>query len=219
MRRPRVFERTRATKALKYAVVTAIIVTVIVFATKNLLQPWLDAQGDLAIRTAAAKGTPMPDAAAASVRSMSGWSFIIGAPILALVGPYLNAIFLLMGAKLMKAPLSYAQAATVAVLSGVPRLFSWMLMPVQALVLDPASARSAMDLSLSPARFVDPATMPPAVLALLGNLDVFHLWQLALTAIGVAVVARVSKGTGAVVALIMFGIVAVLQLIPSAVFG
>ena len=89
-------------------------------------------------------------------------------------------------------------------------------MPVQALISDPASARSLMDLSLSPARFVDPEKMPPAVLQFLGNLDVFHLWQLALTAIGVAIVAPVSTGTGAVVALIMVGIGAILQLAPSA---
>lgn len=213
----KVFDRTRAVKAGKYVIVTAIVVAVIAIATKNLLQPWLDAQGELAVKMAAAKGTPIPDAAANSMRKMTGWSFVIGAPLLALIGPYINALFLVMGAKLMKAPLTFAQAATVAVLGGVPRLLSWIIMPVQAILIDGSSARSVMDLSVSPARFVDPLTMPPAVLALLANLDVFHLWQLALTMIGVAVVARVSKGTAAVVVLIMFGIGAILQLIPSAV--
>ncbi len=212
----KVFDRTRAVKAGKYALVTALIVAVVVIATKNLLQPWFDAQGDLALKMAAAKGTPIPEGMASGIRSTTAWGIVAGAPVITLVGPYINALFLLLGAKLMKAPLNYSQAATVAVLAGVPRLLSWVLMPIQALVLDGASARSVMDLSLSPARFVDPAKMPPAVLALLGNLDIFHLWQLALTAIGVAIVARVSTGTGAVVALIMFGIGAILQLAPSA---
>ncbi len=212
----KVFDRTRAVKAGKYALVTALIVAVVVFATKNLLQPWFEAQGDLALKLAAAKGTPIPEAMASGMRSTTAWGIVLGAPVITLVGPYINALFLLLGAKLMKAPLNYSQAATVAVLAGVPRLFAWVLMPIQALVLDGASARSLMDLSFSPARFVDPAKMPPAVLALLGTLDVFHLWQLALTAIGVAIVARVGASTGAVVALIMFGIGAILQLAPSA---
>lgn len=211
-----VFDRTRAAKAGKYALVTALIVMVVVLATKNLVMPWFEAQGDLALKLAAAKGKPIPEAAASAMRASTAWGVVAGAPLVALIGPYINALFLLLGAKLMKAPLSYAQAATVAVLAGVPRLFSWILMPVQALVLDGASARSLMDLSLSPARFVDPEKVPQPVLALLGNLDVFHLWQLALTAIGVAVVARVSKGTGVLIALIMFGIAAILQLAPSA---
>ena len=214
----KVFDRTRAVKAGKYALVTALIVAVIAIATKNLVQPWYEAQADLALKLAAAKGTPIPDAMASGMRSSTAWSIVGGAPLITLIGPYVNAMFLLLGAKLMKAPLTFSQAATVAVLGGVPRLFSWMFMPVQALLSDGASARSLMDLSLSPARFVDPVTMPPAVLALLGTLDVFHLWQLALTAIGVAVVARVSMGTGAVIALIMFGIGAILQLAPSAFF-
>ncbi|MEQ1693063.1 MAG: YIP1 family protein, partial [Gemmatimonas sp.] len=196
--------------------VTALIVAVIAIATKNLVQPWFDAQADLTLKAMAAKGTPIPDGMASGMRTSTSWSIVIGAPLVTLVGPFINALFLLLGAKLMKANLSYAQAATVAVLAGVPRLFSWILMPVQALVSDAASARSLMDLSLSPARFVDPEKMPPAVLQFLGNLDVFHLWQLALTAIGVAIVSRVSTGTGAVIALIMFGIGAILQLAPSA---
>lgn len=212
----KVFDRTRAIKAGKYALVTAIVVAIVVVATKNLLQPWFDAQADLTIKMAAAKGRPMPEGMTSGIRASTAWSIVLGAPLVTLIGPYLNAILILIGAKLMKAPLTYAQAATVAVLGGVPRLLSWVVMPAQAILADGASAKSLMDLSLSPARFVDPMTMPPAVLALLGNLDVFRLWQLALTAIGVAVVARVSKGTGIVVALIMFGISAILQLAPSA---
>ncbi|MEQ1693404.1 MAG: YIP1 family protein, partial [Gemmatimonas sp.] len=166
-----VFDRTRAVKAGKYALVTALIVAVIAIATKNLVQPWFDAQADLALKAMAAKGTAIPDGMASGMRTSTSWSIVIGAPLVTLVGPYFNAMFLLLGAKMMKANLSYAQAATVAVLAGVPRLFSWILMPVQALISDGASARSLMDLSLSPARFVDPEKMPPAVLQFLGNLD------------------------------------------------
>jgi len=109
-----VFQRTRATSPGKYLVVTAIIVAVILFGTKNLLQPWFDAQADLSLKLLAAKGKAIPDAAAASVGTQTTWAFLIGGPITMLVGPFLNALMILVGAKLMKAQLSFGQAATIA---------------------------------------------------------------------------------------------------------
>ncbi len=213
-----VFERTRAVKAMKYVLVTAVVVLVISVATKNLLMPWLDAQADMTIKMAAAKGKPMPDAAVSSMRSFTAWGIIIGAPLTMLIGPYLNALFIMLGAKITKANISFSQAATVATLAGMPRILGWLALPIQALLGNGESARSLADLSLGPARFVDPLTTPPAVLTLLSNLDVFRIWQIALVAIGVAVVARVPKGTGVVVAIVMLGVGAIIQLLPSALF-
>ncbi len=212
----KVFERSRAAKALMYALVTAVIVGAIMFATKNLLQPWFEAQTDLALKLAAAKGKAIPEQAVGSMRKFSAWSIIIGAPVTMLVGPYLNAVLILLGAKLTKVNVNYGQAALIATLGGVPRILGWLMMPVQSLVLDSTSARGLADLSVGPARFVDPVAVPQAILALLSNLDVFRLWQIALIAIGVSVVGRVSKGSGALVAIIMFGITVILQLLPSA---
>ena len=215
----KVFDRTRATKAGKYVITTALIAGVVAIATKNLLMPWFDAQAELAIKMAAAKGQPIPDAAANSMRSFTAWGIIVGAPMAMLIGPYLNAFFMQLGGKMMGATLSFSQAATIAVLGGVPRLLGWLAMPVQAIISDGSKARSIADLSLGPARFVNPDQMSPTVLTLLGNLDLFRIWQIILTVVGVAVVARVSKGTAFVVVIIMIGIGAILQLIPSALFS
>jgi len=213
----KVFDRTRAAKAFKYALLTALVVAVITFATKNLLQPWLDAQGDLALAQAAAKGKPIPEAAASAMRSSTAWSMVIGLPMVMLIGPYLNAVLLFLGAKLMKVKVSYSQLAVIATLGGVPRILGVILMPVQALLLDGANAKSLADLSLGPARFVDATTMSPALVSLASQFDVFRLWQLALIAIGVAVVGRVSMSTAAMVTLVMAAIAAMLQLLPTAV--
>ncbi len=214
----KVFDRSRAASAFMYALTTAVIVAVVVFATKNLMTPWLDAQGDLALKMAAAKGTPIPDAAAATVRKTTSYSLLVGGPLIMLIGPYLNAVLLLIGGKLMKAQISYSQAALIATLGGVPRILGWLSLPVQALLLNGSTARGLTDLSLGPARFFDPATTSPAVLALLGSLDIFRIWQLVLIAIGISVIGRVSRSTGALVAIIMAGIAAILGLIPSAMF-
>ena len=214
----KVFERSRAATAGKYVLVTAVLLTVIVFATKGLLMPWFDAQGELALKLAAAKGRALPDGAAAAIQKSTMYGILIGAPLVMLIGPYLNAAFLLLGGKIAKAQITFAQAAFIATLGGVPRILGWIAMPVQSLFVDSSTARSLSDLSMGPARFVDPLTTPPAVLALLGNFDLFRLWQIALIAIGVSVIGRVSRGTGALVAIVMLAISAILQLIPSALF-
>ena len=214
----KVFERSRAATAGKYVLVTAVLLTVIVFATKGLLMPWFDAQGELALKLAAAKGRALPDGAAAAIQKSTMYGILIGAPLVMLIGPYLNAAFLLLGGKIAKAQITFAQAAFIATLGGVPRILGWIAMPVQSLFVDSSTARSLSDLSMGPARFVDPLTTPPALLALLGNFDLFRLWQIALIAIGVSVIGRVSRGTGALVAIVMLAISAILQLIPSALF-
>ena len=212
----KVFDRTRAAKALKYAVVTAVVVGVIMFATKNLLQPWLDAQGDLALAQAAAKGKPIPEAAASAVRTSTAWGLVAGLPRCMLVGPFLNAVMLFLGAMLMKVKVSYSQLAVIATLGGVPRMLGVIAMPIQALLLDGANAKSLADMSLGPARFLDATTMSPALVSLASQFDVFRIWQLALITIGVAVVGRVSMSTAAVVTMVMAALAAILQLAPTA---
>jgi hypothetical protein len=213
----KVFDRTRAAKALKYAFVTAVVVGVIMFATKNLLQPWFDAQGDLALAQLAAKGKPVPEAAASAMRSSTSWGLVAGLPLVMLFGPFLNAVLLFFGAMLMKVKVSYSQLAVIATLGGVPRMLGVILMPVQALLLDGANAKSLADLSLGPARFLDASKISPALVSLASQFDVFRVWQLALIAIGVAVVGRVSLSTAAVVTIVMAAVAAMLQLLPAAV--
>jgi hypothetical protein len=150
------------------------------------------------------------------MRMMTTWGVIIMAPLLMLIGPYINALFIILGAKIVKAPITYGQAAMVAVLAGVPRLLGAIAAPIQALLLDGSSARSLMDLTLGPVRMVDPTSMNPALLGLLANIELFRIWQIALIAIGVSVVARVDRSTGVIVAVIMFAISAILQLLPAA---
>lgn len=213
----RVFDRTRASTAGKYAVVTAVIVFVIILATRNLLQPWFDAQASLSLAQAAKKGTPMPEGAASATRAFIGWGFLGTAVLATLIGPYLNAAFLRFGAKLANASLSFSQAAMIAVLAGVPRLLNYLFMPAQTMVLDAESARGLSDLSLSAARFVDPATTSTATLGLLSILDVTRAWQLVLAAIGVSVVARVSMAAGMIAGAVMLAVgIIIFQLLPAA---
>lgn len=214
-----VFDRARNKGAFMYALVTALAIGALIFATKNLVAPWFGAQADLAIAQAAAKGTPMPDQMANATRASLPWIFVATIALNSLIGPYINALFLLAGAKFAGARINYAQAAIISVLAGVPRVLGSVLMPIQALVLDGEKARSMSDFALGPARFVDPTSMSPAVLAMLSNVDLTRAWQLILFAIGVSVIGRVSKGAGFIAGGVVLLLNFICQTLPAAFAG
>ena len=213
-----VFDRARQRSPWGYVLVVALITLVLAYVTKNLVMPWMDAQTDVTLRIAAAKGKPIPEAAVGQMRKVSEWGMVIGAPMSALIGPFISAIFLWVGGKFAKAQLGYRQAAVVAALAGVPKILGLLVMAGLALVLPATDAHGMADLALGAARFVDPVTTPPVILGLLGLVDVFRGWELVLSAIGVSVVARVSRGSGWAVALIGLACGAIVQLIPTALF-
>ncbi len=215
----KVFDRAKDKNAFTYMLVTAIVAAVIMVGTKGLMQPWLDAMGDLVIKQAAARGKPIPDAALESTRTFTGYSMLVGVPLVMLIGPYFNAFFLKIAGMISKVDIPFGRLAVIATLAGIPRLIGTLLMPVQALMLNGESARSIADLGFSPARFIDPTSQSQIVLTLLQNFDLFRIWQLALIAVGVMVVGRASKGAAIVSMLGMFFFTLLCQLVPAALGG
>jgi hypothetical protein len=82
-------------------------------------------------------------------------------------------------------------------------------------MVDPQSIRSFSDASLGAARFVDPVTTSPALMALLTNLDIFNIWQFIIMAIGISVVGRVERSAGYVGALVGWGLGVALTVVPA----
>lgn len=212
-----VFDRARNNGFGKYLLVTVVLVAVVMFLTKGLLQPAIDAQFDLQMRMMAERGQPMPPEAQSAARGFSAWSALGAFVVFALIGPFLNGLFLLIGGKIAGAAMSFRQATLIAVLGGVPRILGVLLMPVAAMFTP--NPRALTDLSLGAARFVDPATINPAILALIANIDIFRIWQIILIGIGVAVIGKVERSAGFIAALVAIGIGIILQLIPAALFG
>ncbi len=215
-----VFDRARAAPLGRYLLVVSLLMFVTVLATKGLLQPFFDAQFELGMRQAAERGRPVPTGAALeTARAIATWSVVIGSALAPVGSSLVTGLFLLLAGKVVRAPLAFSRAALVVCLASVPRVLGTIATAAQGLVMDPATIRSMRDASLGPARFADPETTAPQVLALLANLDVWNLWMLALMAIGVSVMARVSRGTGALAALVAWGLGAALSLGASLLSG
>jgi hypothetical protein len=116
----------------------------------------------------------------------------------------------------VSAALPFGRAVFIATLASVPRVLAILATAIQGAVLDTSNVTSLFAASIGPARFVDPAKVDNVVLTLLAGFDLFGLWNIAITAIGVSVIARVSRGAGWIASIIAVAISLLFSLIPAA---
>ena len=211
----KVFDRSRAKSVGMYILVLTAITLVIVLATKGLIQPYVDANFDLQMQQMAAKGKPMPLEAVAAAQKFAGYGFIATGVLLIPIGAVLTGLLVWIGGKIASANFSYGQAMLIATLASVPRVLSFIATAVQGAMVDPQSIRSFSDAALGAARFVDPVTTSPALIAMLSNLDLFNIWQLIIMAVGISVIGRVERSAGVVGALVAWGIGVALTVVPA----
>jgi hypothetical protein len=102
--------------------------------------------------------------------------------------------------KLVEARQSYGAALMVAAYAWVPRVVESVLHGLQGIVLDPSTLDGRFRVSLGVGRFLDPDSTPPALLALVGRIDVFTIWVTVLLAIGLSVTGGISRKRAAMVA-------------------
>lgn len=89
--------------------------------------------------------------------------------------------------------LSYGTAMTITTFSWVPRIFDYVGVDLQGLLMDTSGFTSRYQLTLGPGRFLDPSTTSPLLLAMVGRVDLFTVWVTALLAIGLVAAGKVPK--------------------------
>lgn len=124
----------------------------------------------------------------------------LGAPL----AVFFTSILVWIAAKVVKARLSFGQAALVTTLAWIPRLVGGLIGVLQVVLMDTSNFTNRYSLSASPAKFMDPDATNAKVFALMGNLDVFAIWFTVLIGIGIAVVGKVPRNKGYVAALLVF---------------
>lgn len=205
-----VFEHQRNKSFVMPVLIQMVILTALAVGLKNLMAPFWDAEfargAAKAAQQAAANGTPAPPAGMMnSIQSFTYYSA-------AVVGPWLTAIIggivLWLGGKIVGAKFSVGQGMTIAAWAGMPMILGMIAMAVLGVMADPLTVRGMGDAQLGLARFFDPNTASPALMALFTILDVFSIWSIVLAGIGVSVVGHVSRGAGMVAALVRWGVTA-----------
>lgn len=211
-----VFERRRGSGYGKYLMVLIVLALTIGLATMGLTEVFWDAQFQLTVQQAAEKGQPMPPEAMDMGRTFLKWGGVLGSAVMLPIVVWIGALFVMLGAKVAGGSLSYTQSALVVTLASFPRLLAPIIMAVLGLVVNPESIRGVSDGALGAARFFDPLTTSPVVLGVMTNFELTSLWSIAIMAIGISVMARVTRSAGWVGAGVVFACSLALTIIPAA---
>ena len=163
------------------------------FVTFNTLEPIFDAE--FARNTAkAAASNPNVTAEQLEAGKKIGMNVArYGVGIIMMVTMAILGLFTWLLGKVVGSAASLHDGLVIAAWSYFPRSLGAIAGGVQGLVMDPAKLNSQLSITLSPARFMDPATANPLLYQLAGRFDLFTIWVTILLAVGVAVRGKVSK--------------------------
>lgn len=167
--------------------------TVLYFLTKNATQPIMDAEFS---RRSAEMMRQNPNMTAEQLSS--GRSFFdTFAPVFFAVGITMSifgtGLVLWLVGKLFDAKESISAAIMIATYSEVPRLVQILTNAAQGLVMSPESLNSMNSVGFNLARFMNPDTASPVLIALASRVDLFTIWVTVLLAIGLHVLGKIPK--------------------------
>lgn len=194
--------------------IITVLIGVIVIASKGVLQPVMDAEFERAAEQMR-KNPQMTEEMIEKARGISAWFATIGPIILTPIAVIIVGFMTGLVAKLVDSKQTLHAALVVATYSYVPRVIQSVFNAIQGFVLKPEQLNGVVKLSLSPARFLDPATANPVLLQILNRFDLFTIWVTILLAIGVYVTGRVSKQQAAIAG-VLFWIVGAIPAILGA---
>jgi len=180
-----------------------------------VLQPVMDAEFSRGAAAAMKKNPAITAEMMAKSRPIGEAIAKYGAIVFVPVGMFLTGLVLWICGKFADAKESLAAAIMVAAYAFVPRILEAVLAGVQGLLLDPASLDGRFRLSLGVGRFLDPNTASPLLLALVGRVDVFTIWVTVLLAIGLSVTGKIPRSRAAMVAVIVWILGALPQLLGA----
>jgi hypothetical protein len=191
-----------------------IVGTVLFFVTKNAMSPIMDAEFT---RQTAAAMRKNPNITAEQMASMRNFSDMLGPVIFAVIltiSVFGAGLILWVVGKLFDAKESFTAAVMIATYSEVPRLVQILTNAAQALIMSPEKLNAANSVGFNLARFMNPDTASPVMIALGARVDLFTIWVTVLLAIGLHVVGKIPKQQAYIAAAITW----VIGALP-AVFG
>lgn len=199
-----VFARRQQASAWPPFLFVVIVTSVITFATFNALEPALTADLQRVMAKTMAHSPNMTQEMAdraVDMQAKFGRYFV-------LIGFAFNVFFVglltWLISKLFGAKEDFSAAMLIASYAFMPRVLGAVVAGAQGLLLDPSKLTSMGAVSVGPARFYDPDTTSPFLLALFQRLDLTVIWETILLAIGVAVIGKVPRGKAIAFAVVMW---------------
>jgi hypothetical protein len=204
-----VYERRRNSSAWIPLIVVTLVVGLGYLASSGPLQPIMDAEFQRGMKAAMEANPQMTPEMMEQGRSFAAIGASVGAFVATPIAIALAGLALMIISRLFDAKQSAGASILIAGWAYVPRIVQAVLMPIQLRLMDPASLDGFSRLTLGPARFLDPDTTSPLMLAMATRFDIFVLWSTALMAIGLSVIARIPRSNAWIAAALVWLLAAV----------
>ena len=199
-----VFSRRESGNAFIPLAVVTIVCGVLFYLNSGALQPMFDAEFDRAMAIGMRRNPNIPPEAVERIRTFAVRMQQVGTFIslpLAILG---IGVTTWLAGKLVDAKQTFRAAMIVAAYAYTPRILDSVLLGLQSLFLDPAQLDGRFRLSFGVGRFLDPDTVSPLLLAIVGRVDVITIWITVLVAIGLCVTGRIPLRKAAIAAVIVW---------------
>jgi hypothetical protein len=196
-----VFERRRDGRFGTALIVLTLLLTALSYAFFSTLSAAFEA--DIAREMARmSEDVQIPQAMVTMSRNLA----IFGSLVMVPIGAFLTGLLLALIGRLFGADLTYVQGITIATFAMFPRVLATLSGIVQGILLAP-NTMSAV--STSPARFLDPETTSTGMLTLLARFDIFVLWSVVLSVIGLRIIGRMKGSRAWMAAIVVWLIVTI----------
>ena len=196
------------------AVIT-ILCGVLFYLNSGALQPMFDAEFDRQMAIATRQNPNIPAEAVERMRGFGMRLQQVGMFIFIPLAIFGVGVTTWVAGKLVDAKQTFRAALIVAAYAYSPRIIDGVLHGLQGLFLDPSELDGRFRLSLGPGRFLDPDTVSPLLLAIVGRVDLITFWITLLVAIGLSVTGRIPLRRAVIAAAIVWLVGGLPLIIPA----
>ena len=206
--------REKGSFFIPLAVIT-ILCGVLFYLNSGALQPMFDAEFDRQMAIAMRQNPNIPAEAVERMRGFAVRMQQVGMFIFLPIAILGVGVATWLAGKLVDANQTFRAALIVGAYAYAPRIIDGVLHGLQGLFLDPSGLDGRFRLSLGAGRFLDPDTVSPLLLAIVGRVDIITLWITLLVAIGLSVTGRIPLRRAAIAAAIVWLVGGLPLIIPA----
>jgi hypothetical protein len=196
-------------------VVITIFCGVLFYLNSGALQPMFDAEFDRQMSVAMRQNANIPPEAVERMRGFAAIMQQVAMFIFIPIAIFGIGVTTWVAGKLVDAKQTFRAALVVGAYAYSPRIIDGVLHGLQGLFLDPAELDGRFRLSFGVGRFLDPDTVSPLLLAVVGRIDLITIWITVLVAIGLCVTGRIPLKKAAIAAAIVWFIGGLPLIIPA----
>ncbi len=201
----KVYARRAKSSPMMPFLTVCVLLAALFFAGRGTLGPIIDSEVDARMTESMKKNPQLTPEMVEKGKSFATVGItvggVIGVPIALLL---LTLLVWVIARFIMGGTLSYGTTLLIVSFAWFPKILESVLNLVQGLVLDVTHMTSHYQLTLGVARLLDPATTSNKLMIVAGQFDVFALWSMALTIIGLIYAGKMQKNSAIITGVVIW---------------